>query len=90
VNTAVVVRVEGRVQAVGYRFWAQMEAEKLGITGWIRNEPDGAVVAHLEGPSSAIRDMVRAMWKGPRWCHVTDVTLSEAEVEGYMRFATEY
>jgi acylphosphatase len=67
-----------------------MEAERLGIDGWIRNEPDGGVVAHLEGPVDSIQTMIRGMWTGPRWCHVTNVEVEDATNHGYASFTTEY
>lgn len=89
-NTAVSMRIEGVVQGVGYRYWAQTEASKLGLVGWVRNEPDGDVVAHLEGPLDAVRTMIRMMWKGPRWAQVSNVTLSETTEQGFTRFGLRY
>jgi acylphosphatase len=65
-TTALRVRVSGRVQGVAYRAWTQDEAERLGLSGWVRNERDGSVTALLAGPEDAVARMVAAMRVGPR------------------------
>lgn len=59
------VRVTGRVQGVFFRDTARREAVRLGLTGWVRNSPDGAVEAVFEGPSEGVREMVRWCEQGP-------------------------
>ena len=49
----VLARISGRVQGVSFRVWTQFEAEKLGLSGWVRNEDDGSVTALISGPESA-------------------------------------
>jgi acylphosphatase len=56
------VLVSGRVQGVYYRSNAEDVARGLGLTGWIRNRPDGNVEAVFEGEEKAIEDMIA-------WCH---------------------
>jgi acylphosphatase len=56
------VRIEGRVQGVSFRAYAREEARRLGLGGWVRNEPDGAVSAVAEGPRDALERFVA-------WCH---------------------
>jgi acylphosphatase len=65
-TTKLRVRVSGRVQGVAYRAWARDEAERLGISGWVKNERDGSVTALLAGPAEAVARMVAAMRVGPR------------------------
>jgi acylphosphatase len=71
---AVLLRVEGRVQGVGFRVWARDEAERLGLDGWVRNEPDGSVRAHLEGAAAAVSAMLERLRAGPPGAAVTAVT----------------
>jgi acylphosphatase len=77
-RTAVHVRVTGRVQGVAFRWEAQHEAERIGVTGWVRNEPDGSVVAHVEGEPDLVNDMVVWLRRGPPGSRVTNVAVREA------------
>ena len=64
-SVAIKARVTGRVQGVAFRTWAKAEAVRHGLSGWIRNEPDGSVKALLMGPAASVADMVRRMGRGP-------------------------
>src|SRR4051812_50214328 len=59
------VRVTGRVQGVFFRAWTRDEAKRGGVTGWVRNCPDGSVEAHLEGDVTAGCWLVDKMGYGP-------------------------
>jgi acylphosphatase len=72
-------RVTGRVQGVCYRAWARDEAERLGLSGWVRNEPDGSVAALLVGPAAQIAHMLDAMRRGPSAARVSTVTTEPAQ-----------
>ena len=52
------VVVTGRVQNVTYRDSTRQEAERHGVTGWVRNLPDGSVEAELEGPRTAVEEVL--------------------------------
>ena len=75
---AVLVRISGRVQGVSFRAWTQDTAESLGLSGWVRNEPDGTVTAHIEGPPAAVADMVARCHEGPWAARPTQVETVEA------------
>jgi acylphosphatase len=83
----VLVRVTGRVQGVSFRAWTRQEARRLGIAGWVRNEPDGAVTALLSGPDNAVDAMIRRLWNGPPAARVSGV---EAEDRDPQDASTEF
>jgi len=83
---AVAVRVGGRVQGVSFRAWTQVEAQGRGLAGWVRNEADGSVRAHLEGPARAVDAMLAALHEGPPAAVVREVTVEQEAAEGGSRF----
>jgi acylphosphatase len=70
---AVLVRITGRVQGVSFRVWTRIEAEKLGLYGWVRNEDDGSVKALIVGSEAAVSAMLMRLWEGPRGAAVSGV-----------------
>lgn len=72
-------RITGRVQGVGFRAWTQGEAKRLGLAGWVRNEPDGSVLALLAGPAEAVDRMVEALRQGPPAARVSEVRVTTAD-----------
>ena len=76
---AVRARVEGRVQKVAFRKWAQIEAQVRGLAGWIRNEPDGAVTVLLAGPSNGVDEMLHVLERGPPAAVVHSVEVRMAD-----------
>jgi acylphosphatase len=85
-RTVITARVTGRVQGVSYRAWAREEAERLGLSGWVRNEPDGSVTALLAGPAPQVARILEALRQGPPAAHVTAVTTEPAEDPGLPGF----
>jgi acylphosphatase len=67
------VRIEGRVQGVGYRAFVEMRAYELGLEGWVRNRRDGAVEAVLQGAEDAVAAMLDLCREGPPAAQVTRV-----------------
>ncbi|MFP4443764.1 MAG: acylphosphatase, partial [Spirochaetia bacterium] len=47
------ITIGGRVQGVGFRYYAKRSASRYGVSGWVRNEPNGMVTAVAEGDSAA-------------------------------------
>ena len=73
------LRIEGFVQAVGYRNYVIGEATRLGLDGWIRNRSDGTVEALVSGPNTAVELLVGLCMKGPPGSTVKNVELHKAE-----------
>jgi acylphosphatase len=71
------VRIEGRVQGVGYRYWTERVAGELGLSGWVRNRRDGAVEALFSGPADDVARMLERCRAGPPSAQVTAVEVVE-------------
>lgn len=80
------VVVHGEVQGVFFRDSCRTQADRNGVAGWVRNEYDGTVRAHFEGPAEAVEAMVSWVHSGPRQARVERVDVIDAEVQGGSRF----
>ena len=79
--------VTGRVQGVGYRFWAERMGRNLGLRGWVRNRADGTVEILATGADEAVSALVEACGIGPRAATVAAVELADAADDGSTGFA---
>ena len=86
-ETAIRAVVRGRVQGVGFRDATVRKARDLGVMGWVRNEDDGSVRVHAEGPEEAVAAVVELLREGPPGARVDDVEIESAKVEGHEQFA---
>ncbi len=77
--------ISGRVQGVGFRFFTRDAASREGITGWVRNLPDGRVEAWVEGESDAVTRVERAVRSGPASARVDEVVVDEQDATGTYR-----
>lgn len=76
-------RVIGRVQGVGFRWWARSRADELGLTGWVANDPDDRSVELVaEGPAAALDAFERLLWAGPASAQVEQVEASRQPASG--------
>lgn len=75
--------IQGRVQGVGFRYFVLRAAQSLGLTGWVRNRPDGAVEVEAEGDRVPLDRLLERLREGPAAAEVTgiDVAWSEAAPE---------
>jgi acylphosphatase len=89
-DKAVDVLVSGRVQGVSFRAYTRQEARRLGVTGWVRNEPDGSVSGHLEGPATAVDALVEWCRGGPPAARVRRVGVIESRPTGAASFDIRY
>ncbi|MCE2493339.1 MAG: acylphosphatase [Alphaproteobacteria bacterium] len=71
------VRILGRVQRVGFRYWTINEASCRGLDGWIKNRVDGSVEAVFVGPLREVDDMLAVCADGPPSAIVNSVVESE-------------
>jgi acylphosphatase len=74
--------IRGRVQGVCYRAGAVAEAERLGLTGWVRNRRDGSVEALVSGPPASVDGFVEWARKGPSGARVDRVDVAADEIQG--------
>jgi len=78
--------IKGKVQGVFYRASAKAAAERLHITGWIKNTPEGYVEALACGEEEDLRQFVEWCRKGPQQAAVSDVIELEKQLEGRSNF----
>jgi len=81
--------IRGRVQGVGFRYFAQRAAEGLGLTGYTRNLDDGRVEVYAVGPAAKLSELAGLLHRGPRWADVHGVHEQEAEVRACSSFEIE-
>ncbi len=79
-------RVIGKVQGVFYRASAKSLADDLGITGWIKNSPDGSVEFECQGMGSDLEKFVSWANKGPDWARVDSLEQSEIQLQEDLAF----
>ena len=82
----VIARITGAVQGVKYRATAQREARQRDLTGWVRNEPDGAVLIDVEGDPAAVDALLAWCAAGPLGARVATVETTVANPIGYEEF----
>jgi acylphosphatase len=81
--------VRGRVQGVGYRYFAQRAAESLGLAGYVRNLDDGRVEVYASGPEKKLSELAGMLYRGPHWADVRGVDEEKAAVQAYSSFHIE-
>lgn len=74
--------IRGRVQGVGFRYFTQAAASREGLSGWVRNTPDGGVETAVEGESDALERFERQIRRGPPGARVDRVDVSDEHAAG--------
>ena len=74
--------ISGRVQGVGFRWFARDAAMREGVAGWVTNLPDGRVEAFVEGDEEAVTRVERALRAGPPGARVQRVTVIDEDPTG--------
>jgi acylphosphatase len=81
------IRISGKVQGVGFRYFTQKQGKILNLTGWVRNTLDENVMAVVQGSKHAVDTFIDHMWIGPPMSDVQSVTKTETTVlEEYSDF----
>ena len=75
-------RVRGRVQGVGYRYFTQQIALRLGVRGWVRNMPNGDVEAHGEAEREVLERFRAELERGPSFSSVSEVIEESVPADG--------
>lgn len=70
-------RLRGRVQGVGFRHFTRVTARRLGLDGWVRNEPDGTVTLEVGGDPEGLDRLEEELRSGPRAARVDDLETEE-------------
>ena len=81
--------IRGRVQGVGFRYYAQRAAADVGVNGYARNLDDGRVEVYAVGTPEQLSALAGLLWKGPRFADVRGVEETEAGVQQYDTFKIE-
>ena len=83
--------ISGRVQGVWFRASTKQMAKQLGLTGWVRNTPDGCVEAVFEGEENIINKMIEWCHKGPPLSKVKNVEVKNQEpTNEFIDFSIRY
>tara|TARA_B100000953_G_scaffold268909_1_gene238378 strand:- start:1409 stop:1678 length:270 start_codon:yes stop_codon:yes gene_type:complete len=82
---AIHVSIYGQVQGVGFRSWIKEKADKLKVSGWVRNASDGSVELFLQGDESSVNQLLSLAWEGPNQADVEDVLTQESEEDDLIR-----
>ncbi len=77
-----VATVRGQVQGVGFRWFVQREAARLGLDGWVANQYDGSVEVVAEGSEAALSELVLTLWEGPPGASVGGVDMRHEPARG--------
>lgn len=78
--------ISGHVQGVFYRREAYAKARRLGLTGYVKNLPDGRVEVLCCGEKKAMEEMQNWLWRGPVGCQVDAVAMEEVPFQDHKQF----
>lgn len=81
VRKVVRLKITGRVQGVGFRAFVADEAERRGLSGWVRNRADHSVEAVIAGEDAIVNDMMEVFRRGPYGARVDNVTIEDASAD---------
>jgi len=85
-KTSIHFLVSGRVQGVFFRMHTRQQAQRHGLTGWVRNLPDGRVEGIASGETAGIKALQQWLAQGPDLASVANVEVKELDYQGFDRF----
>lgn len=77
--------IKGRVQGVFFRAYTREEAQRLGLVGWVRNRPDGAVEAVAEGEAEQVEQLITWLHQGPPAARVSGLEIRPEQPGGNLQ-----
>ena len=89
-SAAFYARICGRVQGVGFRYSTIMEAQRLGVSGWVRNASNGDVEVWAEGSPEKLAQFLSWLHRGPQYARVDSVEKEDKTPHGYRGFDVEH
>lgn len=78
--------IKGKVQGVFYRASAKDVAREIGVTGWIKNMPDGSVEVLVSGSEERVAKFIEWCWKGPKSAEVNEVIINDSKEKPLTEF----
>ena len=84
------IRILGDVQGVSFRYYGKQTADKLGLFGFIRNEPDGSVYIETEGRESRLKQYINWCKVGPPLARITGLKAQASKIFGFKNFEIRY
>ena len=85
-DKSVIIRVKGKVQGVGFRYYTLNTAKEYKIKGFVKNMGDGSVYIQATGAVNEIEIFIDWCKIGPQWANVTNVSVTESEIGIYSKF----
>jgi acylphosphatase len=83
------VTICGKVQGVNYRHSAKVEADRLGVKGFIKNEANGDVYLEIEGEEEQLNKMIRWCRIGPAKSRVSEIYFNDGEAQNFSSFVIQ-
>lgn len=80
------IKITGQVQMVLFRHSTKEIAQKLGLKGFVRNEPDGSVYIEVEGSEGPLRELISWCYGGPEAARVDNVDIHEGQMQNFKQF----
>lgn len=84
------ITVRGSVQGVGFRYFVQRNAAKLGVNGYIKNMPNGEVFIIAQGPIDIMDDFIALVKAGPAMADVSEVHINECQPMAFTTFTIKH